>query len=141
MVRTLYSKRQNASCLYTLRKQIHEFKQGVMDATSFFDKLSLIWQEMDLCKELVWRDLTDGLQYSRIEEVNRIYDFLAGLNPKFDVVRGRILGQRPIPSLMEVCSEISLEKDRTSDMNISTTPSINSAAFSARSSTSGNYKH
>ena len=84
---------------------------------------------MDLCKELVWRDPTDGLQYSRIKEVDRIYDFLAGLNPKFDVIRGHILGQRPIPSLMEVCSEIRLEEDHTSAMNISTTPSIDSAAL------------
>ena len=138
---TLYSKRQNASRLYTLRKQVHECKQGTMDVTSFFNKLSLIWQEMDLCRELVWRDPTDGVQYSRIEENDRIYDFLAGLNPKFDVVRGRILGQRPIPSLMEVCSEIRLEEDRTSAMNISATPTIDSAAFSARSSNSSSDKH
>ncbi|KAL0557503.1 hypothetical protein IC582_006047 [Cucumis melo] len=107
-----------------------------MDVTSFFNKLSLIWQEMSLC-----RDPTNGLQYSRIEKVDRIYDFLTGLNPKFDVVRGHILGKRPIPSLMEVCSEICLEEDRTSAMNISTTPSIDSVAFTARSSTSGNDKH
>ena len=49
---------------------------------------------MDLCRELVWSNLSDSLQYSRIEEIGMIYDFLAGLNPKFDVVRGRILGQR-----------------------------------------------
>ncbi|KAL0545233.1 hypothetical protein IC582_020383 [Cucumis melo] len=112
-----------------------------MDVPSFFNKLSLIWQEMDLYRELVWRDPTDGLQYSRIEEVDRIYDFLACLNFKFDVVRGRILSQRPIPSLMEVCYEIRLKEDRTSAMNISATPSIGSTAFSVRSSTSGNDKH
>ena len=28
------------------------------------------------------------LQYSRIEEVDKIYVFLAGLNPKFDIVAG-----------------------------------------------------
>ena len=39
---TLYSKRQNASRLYTLRKQVHECKQGTLDVTSFFNKLSLI---------------------------------------------------------------------------------------------------
>ncbi|KAA0048807.1 Beta-galactosidase [Cucumis melo var. makuwa] len=98
--RTLYSKRQNVSPLYTLRKHIHECKQGAMDVTSFFNKLSLIWQEMDLCRELVWRDPTDGLQYSRIEEVDRIYDFLVGLNPKFDVVRGHILERGPLPVAM-----------------------------------------
>ena len=43
-----------------------------------------------------------------------MYVFLAGLNPKFNIVRGRILGQRStIPSLMEVCFEIFLEEDCT----------------------------
>ncbi|TYK07795.1 Beta-galactosidase [Cucumis melo var. makuwa] len=90
---TLYSKRQNFSRLYMLRKDRQD------------------------------------------------YDFLIDLNPKFDVVRGRILGQRSIPSLMEVCFEIHLKEDRTSALNISTTPAIDSATSSARSSTNVNDKH
>ena len=79
---------------------------------------------MDL-RKLVWSNPSDGLQYSRIEEIDRIYDFLLGsLNPKFDIVQGRILGQRSIPSLMEVCSEIRLKEDRTSAISISATPTI-----------------
>ena len=70
-----------------------------------------------------------------------IYDFLTGLNPKFDVLCERILGQRPIPSPMEVCSEIRLEENRTSTMNISATHAIDSATFNVRSSTSGSDKH
>ncbi|KAA0054530.1 Beta-galactosidase [Cucumis melo var. makuwa] len=59
---------------------------------------------------------------------------LFGLNPKFDNVCGRILGQRTLPSLMEVCFEVRLEEDRTNAMGVLTTPTIDSAAFSARSS-------
>ena len=79
------------------------------------------------------------MQYSRIGENDRIYDFLADLNHKFDVVRRRILGQRSIPSLMKVYSEIRLKEDRTSAMNISAT--IDFVAFSTRSSNSGSDKH
>ena len=53
---------------------------------------SLIWQKMDLCTEQVWSSPSNGLQYSKIEEIDNIYDFRAGLNPMFDVVRGCILG-------------------------------------------------
>ena len=42
---------------------------------------------------------------------------------------------------MEVCSEIRLEEDRTSAINISATPTIDSVAFSVRSSNSGSDKH
>ncbi|KAA0066521.1 Retrovirus-related Pol polyprotein from transposon TNT 1-94 [Cucumis melo var. makuwa] len=131
---TLYSKRQNTSRLYTLRKQVHNCKQGTLDVTTYFNKLSLLWQEMDLCRETVWDTPNDSTQYAKLEEADRVYDFLAGLNPKFDNVCGRILGQRPLPSLMEVCFEVRLEENRTNAMGVLTTPTIDFAAFSARSS-------
>ncbi|KAA0042376.1 Cysteine-rich RLK (RECEPTOR-like protein kinase) 8 [Cucumis melo var. makuwa] len=60
-----------------------------------------------------------------------VLEFLECLSPihakEADVVQRRILGQGPIPSLMEVCSETRLEKDRTSAMSILTTPTIDSA--------------
>ncbi|KAA0053629.1 Beta-galactosidase [Cucumis melo var. makuwa] len=49
----------------------------------------------------------------------------SGLNPKFDNVCGHILGQRPLPSLMEVCFEVRLEEDRTNAMGVLTTPTMN----------------
>ncbi|KAA0057570.1 uncharacterized protein E5676_scaffold411G002330 [Cucumis melo var. makuwa] len=131
---TLYSKRQNASRLYTLQKQVHNCKQGTLDVTTYFNKLSLLWQEMDLCRETVWDIPNDGTQYAKLEEADRVYDFLVRLNPKFDNVCGRILGQRPLHSLMEICFEVCLEEDRTNAMSVLTTPTIDSAAFSARSS-------
>ncbi|KAA0062583.1 RNA polymerase II C-terminal domain phosphatase-like 1 [Cucumis melo var. makuwa] len=91
--------------------------------------------EMDLCREIVLNCPSDGIQHFGLEEVDRICDFLAGLNLKLDVVRGHILGRMPISSLMEVCFEVCLEEDRMSAMNILTTPAIDSAAFSARSYT------
>ncbi|KAA0052085.1 Retrovirus-related Pol polyprotein from transposon TNT 1-94 [Cucumis melo var. makuwa] len=99
------------------------------------------WKEIDLCRELVWSSPSDGLQCFRIEEIDKIYDFLADLSPKFDVVQGRILGERLILYLMEVCYEIYLEEDRASAISISETPTIDSVAFSVRSSSSGSDKH
>ncbi|KAA0048776.1 reverse transcriptase [Cucumis melo var. makuwa] len=86
---------------------------------------------MDLYKETI----RDVIQYAKLEEVGRIYDFLAGLNPKFNTICGRIPGQRSLPSLMEVCFEVRLEEDRTNAMGVLTTPVIDSAAFFARETT------
>ncbi|KAA0055538.1 UBN2_3 domain-containing protein [Cucumis melo var. makuwa] len=127
--------RRNASRLYTLRNQVHDCKQGTLDATSYFNKLFLLWQEMDLSRKTVWDTPSDDKQYARLEEADQIYDFLIGLNPMFDIVCGRILSLRPRSSLMEVCYEVHLEEDHTSAMSILTTPATDSAAFSVRSST------
>ena len=96
-----------------------------MDVISFFTRLSLIWQEMDLYREIVWNCPNDGIQYS----------------PKFDIVCGRILNQRPIASLMKACYEVCLEEDRTSAMSSLINPVIDFVAFSARFSTCGSEKH
>ena len=96
---------------------------------------------MNLCRKTVWDTSNDGLQYARLEEVDRVYEFLASFNPKFDIVCGRILGQRPLSSLMEVCYEVCLETDCTNAMSILTTPATNSTAFSARSLTHDNVKN
>ncbi|KAL0556855.1 hypothetical protein IC582_005372 [Cucumis melo] len=96
---------------------------------------------MDLCRETVWDIPNNGTQYAKLEEVDRVYDFFVGLNPKFDIVCGRILGQRHLPSLMEVCFEVRLEEDRTNAMGVLTTPTIDSATFSTRSSNHDNDKN
>ena len=96
---------------------------------------------MDLCREIVWNCPNNGIQCSRIEKVARIYVILAGLNPKFDIVRKHILGQRPIHSLVEVCSEVHLEEDRTSAMSSMTNSAIDSIAFNVRSPSHDNEKH
>ena len=81
-IHKLYLKRHNASHLYTRRKQVHDCKQGTLDVTSYFNKNSLLWQEMDLWTETIWDTSNDGIQYAKLEEANQIYDFFACLNPK-----------------------------------------------------------
>ena len=71
-------------------------------------------------QETVWDKPNGGIQYAKLEEADHIYDFLAGLNPKFDTVCDRILRQRPLPSLMEVCFEVCLEENCTNVMGVLT---------------------
>ncbi|KAA0041844.1 cleavage stimulation factor subunit 77 isoform X2 [Cucumis melo var. makuwa] len=76
-------------------KQVYDCKQGTLDVTSCFNRLSTLVRD-----GLVQRD---------------------SLNPKFDIVCGLILGQRPLPSLMKVCCKVRLEVDRTKAMSVPTT--------------------
>ena len=39
-----------------------------------------------------------------------MFDFLIGLNPEFDVVRGRNMGTRPIPFVTKTYAEIRKEE-------------------------------
>ena len=83
---------------------------------------------MDICREIFWDCPYGGVRYSRIKKVDHVYDFLIGLNYKFDLVLSWILGERPILSLMEVCSQILLE-GHTSSMDIINVSFIDSTAL------------
>lgn len=72
-----------------------------MSVNTYCSTLSLIWQEMDLCREAVWC-ACGCVMLHQVEAVDRVYDFLTGLNSQFDGVQARILSQQSIPSLMGV---------------------------------------
>ena len=66
----------------------------------------------------------------KMVECTRIFKFLAGLNMKFDEVRGRIIGRQPLPSMGEVLSEVKWEESWRSVMlgkKTVTAPIANSA--------------
>ena len=42
----------------------------------------------------------------------RTFDFLQGLNPNLDEVRGRLLGMKPFPTLRELFAEVRREENR-----------------------------
>lgn len=58
----------------------------------------------------------DAVILKRFIEKERIYDFLAGLNAEFDVVRVQILGKEDLPSLNETMAIIRTEEGRRSVM-------------------------
>lgn len=49
-------------------------------------------------------------QFKKIEENDRVFMFLAGVNAVFDEVKGCVLGRHPLPSLCEVLSELRQEE-------------------------------
>lgn len=62
-------------------------KQGNMSVNAYYSTMSLIWQEMDLGREAVWCACGCGrVLHHQLEAVDRVYDFLTGLNSQFDGV-------------------------------------------------------
>ena len=59
-----------------------------------------------------WESPADNNKYNKMIEKDRIFDFLHGLNPILDEIRGRILGTKPLPSLKEVFAKVKREENR-----------------------------
>ena len=82
-----------------------------------------LWQELDQFYDDVWENSNDYARHKKGEENDWVYMFLASLNRNMDEVRGRILGQKPLPSIHEVFSEVSHEESQRRIMSHNLEPS------------------
>ncbi|CAA6667248.1 unnamed protein product [Spirodela intermedia] len=65
-------------------------------------RLRILWQEFDQYKIVDMRDSFDAALYREETERDRMYNYLVGLNSKYDLIRIQILGREKLPPLNEV---------------------------------------
>ena len=70
--------------------------------TECANSLKNLWQELDHYRVSEMKCLKDTAILKNFIEKDRVYDFLAGLNPEFDQVRVQILGKEETISLIRV---------------------------------------
>ncbi|KAK9177621.1 hypothetical protein WN943_026809 [Citrus x changshan-huyou] len=56
---------------------------------------------MDLYSDGEWKCGDDSKKFKRLQEKERVFEFLDGLNPDLDEVRGRVLSKEPLPAIRE----------------------------------------
>ena len=71
-----------------------------------------LWQELDHYRAIKTKCFDDAAVIKELIEQDRVYDFLAGLNPEFDQVRIQILGKSKVPDFNEVVAIVRSEESR-----------------------------
>lgn len=131
--RDTFSNQDNTSAIFEIKSTLHNLRQEELTMTSYFTTLNRHWQQLDVLDTQTWNCAVDGNKYKKLQETNRIYKFLLGLNQDLDEVRGRILGTKPMPSLCEVFSEVRREESRRRVMlGTSINPNIEGSVLATR---------
>ena len=76
----------------------------------YANSLKNLWHEFDHYWVFEMKCSKDTAILKNSIEKDRVYDFLAGLNPEFDQVRVQILGKEETPSLEKTISLIKVEE-------------------------------
>jgi len=100
-VKEAYGKRPTASLVFDLRSRLWTVRQGNRPLSAYYLEKTTLWQELDQLKHRVWRDAEDAATHRRDLEEERLFEFLVGLNPVYEDIRGRLLGRIPLPSVPE----------------------------------------
>jgi len=115
-VRQTYSKVKDAALIYEIKTKLSMNKQGNMMVIEYYNTMKSFWLELDYYQDFKMQCSNDAVILKNYVERERIFEFLAGLNIKFDQIRVQILGKESLPSLNEVFLVIRAEEGRRTVM-------------------------
>ncbi|KAK4261526.1 hypothetical protein QN277_004513 [Acacia crassicarpa] len=110
--KTSYSPVKNKAILFDIECSLHDFRQGNLDVTQYYNVLERHWQLLDLYDIHQWYCETDAQYYNALKEEKRVYKFLIGLDPIFEKIRNHILSLDTLPTLEEAFFEVKREESR-----------------------------
>ncbi|XP_070029759.1 uncharacterized protein [Nicotiana sylvestris] len=125
----------DAARVFELKKELAHISQGSIDIASYFNKIKQLWDEIDALSISRVRSCSNcgfKANYQKDDDVQKMYQFLMGLNDIYVQTRSNIFMIKPFSSVSTVYSILlSNEKQR----HISTSPQFlpTSASFNVGS--------
>ncbi|GAV76148.1 hypothetical protein CFOL_v3_19623 [Cephalotus follicularis] len=96
--------------------------QEGLSLAAYYSNLSHLWQKLDAYRNHRPSIPIELINFQKDIEKERVYDFLAGLNPDYDRVRVQVLGRDPFPILEEAYNLIQHEECRRTSIMPSVQP-------------------
>lgn len=126
----------DAALIYEIKTKTTASKQGNRSVTDYASLLQNQWQDLNYYRTINLKCSDCEVEVKNFIERDRVYDFLAGLNPEFDLVRIQVLGRPELPSLSETISIVRAEESHRGVM-LESIPSDSSALYVGKSSKPG----
>ncbi|XP_019051660.1 PREDICTED: aminopeptidase M1-like [Nelumbo nucifera] len=99
----------NVARSYKLRSDVKNLRQGKKSLATYFSTLKSLWQEIDLIEAVTWDTPNGAETYGKLVERNRVFEFLTGLNPEYDITKQNILSKESV-SLSQAYALVSSEE-------------------------------
>ncbi|KAL5729782.1 hypothetical protein ACHQM5_002683 [Ranunculus cassubicifolius] len=71
-----YSQQKNIARVYQLKQKISNLRQGEMSLADYYASIRAMWEELDYYQVFVPSNTADSLEYGKLVEENRIFEFL-----------------------------------------------------------------
>ncbi|TMW81216.1 hypothetical protein EJD97_011121, partial [Solanum chilense] len=124
--------------LFQLQRELNNIKQGSYAVAGYFTKLKRLWDQMKELNTFMTCNCEckcgAKTHNHKMNEDQKLIQFLMGLNESFNAIRGHILMMKPLPSASQAYS-ICMHEESQRQVHSNTQVSTDSTAFlaSARS--------
>jgi len=86
LVQDMYLDLENYFQCFEIRSSIRTAKQGNLSVIEYFNILMELWHAINLFYIVSWECVADSIEYNKMVEKDRVFDYLYGLN--FDLDEG-----------------------------------------------------
>ncbi|GKV42680.1 hypothetical protein SLEP1_g50060 [Rubroshorea leprosula] len=126
---------RNASHVHELKLELATLTQQTRSVSTYFTKLKPIWDELQAHEPVLvctcGYTCEAAKEYAKAQEMERIHQFLMGLNENFSTTRSQILSMDPLPSLNKVYAMVTKE-EKQQTVAASKGPNIKAIALAIR---------
>lgn len=89
----------DGALLYQIQQNLYSISQGSDDFSSYFTKLSTIWDELRVVQTIPACSSNATMAINKILKDQRLIQLLMGLNDSYKSFRGQILMMKPLPTI------------------------------------------
>ncbi|XP_019257643.1 PREDICTED: uncharacterized protein LOC109235846 [Nicotiana attenuata] len=120
----------NGSKVFQIRKEISSISQGSSNIASYFNRIKKLWDE--LAFSISYPPCVCGCKeaFQKIEEDQKVHQFLMDLNENYSNVRRNILMMKPLPDIDTVYAILIEDESQTDAKTSVPSFSSESASFS-----------
>ncbi|KAJ0098282.1 hypothetical protein Patl1_28009 [Pistacia atlantica] len=128
----------NGPLIYQIQREIASVSQGNETISKYYTKLKKLWDELNCILPVPDCSCGSGKKMNDINSLNRLMQFLMGLNDSYDQLRSQVLVLEPLPTVNKAYSmALKVEKQREVHINFSDSSSV-SAMFAKAQMNQGN---
>ncbi|XP_023750336.2 uncharacterized protein LOC111898673 [Lactuca sativa] len=124
--------------IYQIQQQLYSLSQGSDDFSTYFTKLSKIWDELRLVQNIPSCTCAAATGIAKYLDEQRLIQLLMGLNDTYKVLRGQILMMKPLPNISTVYSMI-VQEERQREITIPTNINHDTIAMNVSHNSSSNF--
>jgi gag-polypeptide of LTR copia-type/Integrase core domain/Retrotransposon gag protein/GAG-pre-integrase domain len=130
----------NSVQIYQIKRSISSLSQGEVSVTAYYTSLKGFWDE--LCSIMPIPACTCGVskQHAENQQLERVIQFLMGLNDSYSAIRSQILTMDPLPNLGKTYSLV-LQEEKQRGIRMPMVQPLESAALAASSERQPNHSY
>ncbi|KAK4491732.1 hypothetical protein RD792_002506 [Penstemon davidsonii] len=123
----------NAPRIYQLKRELSLFQQDDMSIATYYTKLRGLWDELQAYNDIPTCSCGSSKKFSELREMEKLYNFLMGLNSAYATARSQILNMTPLPNLGKAYS-ILVQEEKQQMIATHRSVSIEAAAMTIKTS-------